>query len=238
VSVGAESASPFIGEANASAVGGAAQSAVGALVGAGTAAAGLATGNPLFIAQGMAMLGKELVSLPKNISDWSKALMDSQFAMKEWSSETAQIWTKVEVREILRGQASAEATAATLEESAMEWQRTKDYWRPTKDWWTNKLNRLSADFAFTMRGFTDDEQRVLDEAKKSGEFERWKQHKGYLSTFSTASEDYIQAMRKEHPEKFRDEGQATYEVFEQWMRDWQNGKYMAPQSMRPAPVAP
>lgn len=243
---GAEAASPFIGEANASVLGGATQSVAGMAVGAGAIAAGAASGNMLVAGQGVAMLVKELITLPKQLSDWSKALLDSQFALKEWAGETAKIWAQVEVREILRGQASAAATSKTLEKNAMEWQQFYDAWRPTKDRATNWLNEEMANFAYQWRPFTDTEKTSIEKDFKewqSGNVpyaSRWVHDVAKFLGIPGSSEQermFLEQQRKEHPEDFEKENGATYKIFEDWMRDWQDGKYMAPQSMRPAPVS-
>jgi len=234
--IGTNAASPFIGDANASVVGGAGQSVAGAAVGAATMAVGFGTGNPLFVAQGMAMLGKELVSLPKNLHDWSEALIQSQFALKEWSPAVAGIAAQAQIRDILRMQESGEATKKSLEAMSKEWQQYKDYWRPTKDWWTNRLNEWSKDTASVMRGFSPDEKKLLEDTEG---FQTWQKEQGhgFLRRLLWADQDietWIEETRKKHPEKFHSEHSSPHAIFEDWMRQWQNGKFRI-NSNRPVP---
>jgi hypothetical protein len=99
------------------------------------------------------------------------------------------------------------------------------------------LNRASESTARALRGFTETEQKALDDPHDG--FRKWQENKGHswLRRKLWADQDmetYIEEQRKAKPEKFRDEMRTTHGIFEDWMRDWQQGKFNM-KSNRPAP---
>jgi hypothetical protein len=214
---GAEATSPFIGNANADVMGDMGQSAARALTGTSS----------------------ELIMLPRRIRDWSKALLESNFTLKEWSADIAKIAFQSEIREIIRGQRSGAATAESLENLSNEHQNVLDFWQPTKDRITNFLAEKLTNAERKLRGLTDEEKAVLETPGWREMHDRqrksltWKERNFGLSAERKAELakeqlDYV----REHAETPSD---VSYRGMENWMRMWQDGRMMQHQSQRPAP---
>jgi hypothetical protein len=196
------------------------------------------------------MLGKELATLPRQIKDWAESLTQSQLALREWSPEVARIAVTSEIREILRGQASGRATGDSLERVTEALQDFKDAWRPMKDWFTNQQNEFFAALLDRLRGDTEQEKEARARVQNLPEYQEMKRrHEQERATERTAQRwapgvrlPTQESMRQEEERRFLKDyihpGGPTYKLFEDWMRDWQDGKHLQFESRRPVPANP
>jgi hypothetical protein len=229
-------------------MGGMASAAGGIATGLGTTAAGVATGNPLWIAQGLAMVGKELATLPKQIQNWSEALVQSQFTMREWSAEVAYIAVKSDIREIVRGQASGRDTAETLDRLSGALQDFKDAWRPLKDWFTNLSNNMMAGVLGMVKDLAPEPGEIKDARRRvesTPEYQAMKQRQAQeeaesgspLSIKGAKTRYQHQQEEEAYLKRFTSSGSPNA-IFERWMRDVQDGKHLNFQTNRPQPATP
>jgi hypothetical protein len=143
-----EAASPFIGEAEGAVVGSAASSVAGAAVGAGTLAAGVATANPLMMAQGAGMLGKEAINLPGKLLEWTEALLKSKEAIGQFNQAIASAQATAELRGVQRAFQSGQRTGGAYSNLSDAYQDFQDTVQPVKD---AAFNLIARDLANGVR---------------------------------------------------------------------------------------
>ncbi len=154
--------------------GGAMQGAsIGMLAGPGGAVAGAAIG-------GIASASKELALLPKRITDWSEALLESTRPLTQFSTHLQQAAIEAEGRGLSRNIASAEATGGASASLSNSLQDLYDSVRPMGDAVTitiasgltvavNKLSQL----VNVVEGLYEAAKHIPFAGKKLEDIEKW-----------------------------------------------------------------
>ena len=131
VDAGVQTASPFMGQAEQEVAGGMAHSGIDALTGIG--------------------LAKEIALLPKHITEWTAALVESKEELKYFNGELAGYFTEAEARKIERQIRSGEQIGTTTATLGGTYQGLLDELQPIKDDITADLQVLLLPLAEILR---------------------------------------------------------------------------------------